>query len=723
MATPPNGFPQAFGKYRLLRKLARGGMAELFLATELEGRRPLVIKRVLPHFTQEPDFLKMFLNEARIAAYLNHPGIAQVFDLGKEGEHLYIAMDFVDGFDLETLAKHCAGRLPPAVAARIAAEVCDALYYANRATDLAGKPLNVIHRDVTPGNVMVTRAGEVKLVDFGVAKAAAQLERTRPGVVKGKFRYMSPEQISLKELDGRTDLFSLGVTIYEVTTGERPFDRKQIVDIIRALSDWNPPPPAEIIKGYPKPISAVIVRALEKDREKRYRSGKEMQAAFEQAIAKTPTGKAELAAFVADLMRTHPKELQPVAPEFDKDPIHPPNPQPTTEPVRPAGNTLARQEVVDQETSRVRNVPLAAVPGAGQGAAEERVGMRTEAIPGKEVKRMIAEADRRAAAKPPPPSEGRSAGRPSRLPFSVGPPADQEATKMALGDDDEDEETTTDPVARGIKSLARTGPMVVDRAALASADDMSSLTGPTANGKSPGPGDRPAVENSDKSEKSDKSKLRRRVSAPIPVPTADLGDDDDLEAPTVSNVKGVSADDDESLLGQTLDERSNVSSVSAASGASEASVTDARARGKSFLVVVLLLGALALIAGWFVYVITRTPDIPEQLRDGVKLGAKPLDKPGKDLATRPDASSAASAEGHDGGGARPTEGRGKLAVDGTPGTKVSIDDGPFDEVPLRLELPPGHHSCEVLLKGKKKSSPCKEKVSVEPGKTLSIHVP
>ncbi len=308
MANDPSHYPQNFGNYVLLRKVAKGGMAELFLASVRNGGRRLVIKRVLPSFTSEPEFLKMFLNEARIAAQLSHPNIVRVFDLGLEGEHVFLAMEFIDGFDLDTLTRVAGGRLPPDIVAGIGAATCEALHYANHVTDLAGKPLNVVHRDVTPGNVMITRSGVVKLVDFGVAKAAASIDKTRPGVVKGKFRYMSPEQIAFKELDGRSDLFSLGVLLYEVTTGERPFERKQILDTVRAITSWDPPPPHTLVPGYPLELSRVILKALEKDRDRRYRSGEEMRQALEAAPGRA-VGPPELAAFVKGLARRRPDEL------------------------------------------------------------------------------------------------------------------------------------------------------------------------------------------------------------------------------------------------------------------------------------------------------------------------------------------------------------------------------------------------------------------------------
>ena len=334
---PPEHFPQPFGKYTLLRKLARGGMAELFLARTADSPRVYVVKRILPAMAKDKSFLSMFLTEARVAAQLDHPNIIRIDDLGREGTHIYQAMEYIDGIDLERLLRACGGRIPPDVMVQIAICLCDALYYAYRATDLStGRPLRVVHRDVTPGNVMITRQGVVKLVDFGVAKATAQLEQTKAGVVKGKFRYMSPEQLQLKELDGRSDLFSVGVLLYETTTGTRPFDRPQIMDIVRALTTWDPPPPVKAVPGYPKIVSDVIMHALVKDRDRRYRDGLDMKGALQKALSALP----------------EPQSIQGYVSQFLPPPIEIP---PYVPPKKPA--LIELEEDDDDEQATMMGVP------------------------------------------------------------------------------------------------------------------------------------------------------------------------------------------------------------------------------------------------------------------------------------------------------------------------------------------------------------------------------
>ncbi|MGC4118337.1 MAG: serine/threonine-protein kinase [Myxococcales bacterium] len=752
MATPPTGFPQAFGKYRLLRKLARGGMAELFLATDQAGL-PVVIKRVLPHFTQETEFLKMFLNEARIAALLNHPGIVKVFDLGMEGEHLYIAMEFVDGFDLETLTKLSGGKMPPAIAARVGADVCDALFYANRMTDLEGKPLNVVHRDVTPGNVMVTRRGQVKLVDFGVAKAAAQLERTRPGVVKGKFRYMSPEQINFKELDGRSDLFSLGVLLYEVCTGDRPFERKQLLDIINALMHYDPPPPAEVVKGFPKQLSIVIMHALEKDRETRYKHGREMQQALEQAIRATPTTSAELAGFIVELAKKHPKELAPVAPEFGG----------AAAVDRPQATDPARLQpgAEGEETAKLKGAKASSA--TNNKATGE---LRTEALSGDQVKRMIAEADRRhAASSGRTPAGGSPAVRNSgRQPFSVGPPEEQEATALALGDDNE--ETTTDPIARrrpptspavpALPSVRKSGP----HPPVPPESPPPPARGALLDEEEP----KPNEEGPDTLRVRQPARSSQRVSAPArpstpkpsPSPAAaskpfdprEFGDDDDLDVPTISNVRRpdrpappVAENDPDD---EEEEEQSQVSAVS--------SVTAAERRVSSrskVLLAVLIVAALALL-GWFAMVSFAPQYVPEQLRDGASLAKQPLAPPGQESpADKPEgtakaeqaepaapASAAAADSGEteeaasaeepepSGGAAAadpaPDAPKGTVSVEGSASARVSIGGRSFLDVPFQVELRPGPTSASSRSRAARRSLAARPKSKLGKKSVLKV---
>src|SRR5947209_7397365 len=233
-----------FGNYRLQRRLARGGMAEVFLARLIgvEGfERRVAIKRILPHLSESEEFRGMFLDEARLAAQLTHPNIVHIYDFGKVDDYYFIAMEYVDGVDLGRMIRRAREKpVPFELCARILADVCAGLEFAHNAVDGMGRKLNVVHRDVSPQNVLVTYDGGVKLVDFGIAKAAFAAERTRPGVVKGKYAYMSPEQVEGRSLDGRSDVFSAGICLYELVTGMPLYRRDDIVASMREIRDGKP---------------------------------------------------------------------------------------------------------------------------------------------------------------------------------------------------------------------------------------------------------------------------------------------------------------------------------------------------------------------------------------------------------------------------------------------------------------------------------------------------
>lgn len=275
--------PAHFGKYTLLDRLAVGGMAEIFLARQggLEGfEKTIVIKRIRPHLSKQASFIKMFLNEAKLAAQLNHPNIVQIYDLGKIADSYFIAMEYVYGRDMRRVLRKCdstAIPFPMVYALKIASSVCEGLYYANQKTDQAGKPLQIVHRDVTPENIFVSFDGTVKILDFGIAKAANQIEQTQVGQIKGKLRYMSPEQCMGKHLDNRSDLFSLGVVLYEWLTGFKLFTGDSDVAILKTISEGKISAPSYFKADIPEAAEAIVMKALEKDRDKRYQSAWEMQ--------------------------------------------------------------------------------------------------------------------------------------------------------------------------------------------------------------------------------------------------------------------------------------------------------------------------------------------------------------------------------------------------------------------------------------------------------------
>ncbi len=241
-----------YGRYTLIKKLATGGMAEVFLAKQrgLEGfEKLLVIKRILPHLADDEEFVQMFLNEARIAARFNHPAIVQIYDLGKQDDTYFIAMEFIHGEDMGRVMRKCWSRghwIPHALSLLTIARVGEALYYAHNKTDEQGVPLRVIHRDISPQNILVSFDGTVKLVDFGIARAAGHASSTRSGAIKGKFAYMAPEQASNKAIDHRTDIFATGLVLYEMLTGVRPLKRETDIGTLQAAMECRIEAPSAI---------------------------------------------------------------------------------------------------------------------------------------------------------------------------------------------------------------------------------------------------------------------------------------------------------------------------------------------------------------------------------------------------------------------------------------------------------------------------------------------
>ncbi len=291
--SPKHGeqLPRRFGKYTLLRKVAAGGMAELYLALHrsVAGFEKLVaVKRVLPHLAEDRAFVEMLLQEARVAAQLDHPNIAHIFDVGvHEGEY-YIAMEFVHGEDLRSIVRQMKKKevtsFPLEHSLAIVLGCCAGLAYAHEKKDLDGEPLHIVHRDVSPQNILVTFSGDVKLVDFGIAKVGAQLEDTGSGKLKGKIPYMSPEQARGEPLDQRSDIFSLGVILFELSTGRRLFRGRNQMETLRLITESEYPRPRDLNPHLPEQLERIILKALAKDREQRYQSARQMQADLEAFI-------------------------------------------------------------------------------------------------------------------------------------------------------------------------------------------------------------------------------------------------------------------------------------------------------------------------------------------------------------------------------------------------------------------------------------------------------
>ena len=275
------------GRFQIIGRLATGGMAEVYLALsgELPGYRTLlVVKRILPHLASNRQFIGMFLDEARLAALLDHPNVVRIIEVGHDGEEYFLAMELVQGKPLSAVLRKAAReRRPPspALAAYIIAQAASGLGYAHALTDGDGRPLGVVHRDVSPQNVLLSFEGAVKLIDFGVARAFGRVAHTSPGGLKGKIEYMSPEQASAEEVDHRADVFALGVVLWEVLTGRRLYRRETELATMRAILDDPIPRPSEVA-DVPPELDAVVMRALRKRRDARFASAHEMAQALER---------------------------------------------------------------------------------------------------------------------------------------------------------------------------------------------------------------------------------------------------------------------------------------------------------------------------------------------------------------------------------------------------------------------------------------------------------
>jgi eukaryotic-like serine/threonine-protein kinase len=276
------------GRYQIIGRLATGGMAEVYLALsgDVPGFRTLVVvKRILPHLASNAQFIRMFLDEARLAALLDHPNIVRIIEVGHDGEDYFLVMELVQGKPLSAVLRKAAREHKPpspALTSYLISQAAHGLAYAHTLTDGDGRPLGVVHRDVSPQNVLISFEGAVKMIDFGVARAFGRVAHTSPGGLKGKIDYMSPEQASAEEVDHRADVFALGVVLWEALTGRRLFRRETELATMRAIVDDPIPHPAEIAPSIPADLDAIVMRALRKRKDARYASAQEMAAALER---------------------------------------------------------------------------------------------------------------------------------------------------------------------------------------------------------------------------------------------------------------------------------------------------------------------------------------------------------------------------------------------------------------------------------------------------------
>jgi serine/threonine protein kinase len=298
-------------RYRVVEKLESGGMAEVFRA-ESEGlqgfKKQVAIKRVLPHLSEKKKFISMFLDEARLSAQLTHSNCVQVFDIGVGDNAYFIVMEYVDGANLKAIAESLrknGKEFPVQPAALIALEICKGLSYAHELRDPNGVDLKIVHRDMSPPNVLVTKYGEIKIVDFGLAKANSQLERSEPGIIKGKFSYLSPEAALGQEVDARTDIFAVGIILWELLAGQRLFLGETDFQTVKKVQQAVVPPISQINKNVPPELEKIITRTLARDPNVRYQTARELGVDLNKFMFKSGQAVStfDIATLVAVAMR------------------------------------------------------------------------------------------------------------------------------------------------------------------------------------------------------------------------------------------------------------------------------------------------------------------------------------------------------------------------------------------------------------------------------------
>lgn len=313
--TLPAGTP--IGKYVVRRKLAEGGMAEIFLckATGAEGfEKEVVIKRVRPALAHDEQFVEMFISEAQLASRLNHPNVVQIYDFAKHEDTYYLAMEYIRGaslYDVRKRAREMMAAMPVALAAQLCMEVARGLHHAHKLTDRTGRALKLVHRDVTPHNILLSFDGAVKLTDFGIAKAGNKLSQA--GSLKGKFAYMSPEQSRGDDIDARSDIFALGIVLWELLTGGRLFEADSDVALLRVVQTRAIVPPRRLNPDVPEALDRIVIKALDRDVANRFQTAQELERALWQVVAAS-AGTAEDTDLAAYLRHLYPEAEQAADP-------------------------------------------------------------------------------------------------------------------------------------------------------------------------------------------------------------------------------------------------------------------------------------------------------------------------------------------------------------------------------------------------------------------------
>lgn len=382
---PPEEKEERFGNYILIEKLGTGGMAEIYKAKMegVEGFQKLVaIKRILPQFSHNKDFTTMFIDEAKVAAQLSHRNIIHIYDLGKIENSYFIAMEYMEGTDLRKImhiAKEKGEKIPIPIGLFIASQVASALDYAHNKKDHNGKPLNIVHRDVSPQNILISKDGEIKICDFGIAKAASKASHTRAGSLKGKLQYMSPEQAWGKQIDYKSDIFSLGIVLYEMLTGKHLFEGDSELSILEKVRHPKVEPLSKYIKDCPIELEKLLEKALKENPDERYPEANLMKKDLEEILSRYEPKVSEktISEYLSYLEGKKEKFIEfkykPVIEEKPKE-IEPPKPkviekEPEKEelPLKPPEVKLPKKKIpqmLEEEKTKEKKFPIWII-GAG----------------------------------------------------------------------------------------------------------------------------------------------------------------------------------------------------------------------------------------------------------------------------------------------------------------------------------------------------------------------
>ncbi len=365
-----------FGRYELLKRLAGGGMGEVYLARQrgLDGfQKLLVIKTLLPHLCEDEEFITMFKDEARVTAQLIHPNICQVFEFDQVGDTYYMAMEYLRGEDVRRMWKACEQKGTPLqvpLICRVIADGAAGLDFAHSLRNSAGEPYHIVHRDISPQNILVTFEGGVKIIDFGVAKAAGRAQHTRTGALKGKYSYMSPEQVAGLEIDGRSDIFALGIVLHELLTGRRLFKAESDVQTLARVREAHVPPPSLLNPQLPPGLDEIVLKALAKNPDDRYRTAQEFRLALEDWLiqGRMSASSAHLAEFLKVLYGERLDKESRLGPLMGDPGLAAP----------PAGSTPSGNSPLSNKSPSARSIELHGPAPLGPPAADPTVNQRSQ---------------------------------------------------------------------------------------------------------------------------------------------------------------------------------------------------------------------------------------------------------------------------------------------------------------------------------------------------------